>query len=46
MLTVLFSRCLYLLVEVFMKVSIQSVLIMNLEGEENFFCVTALFADS
>ena len=35
----LFSRCLYLLVEVFINVSIQSVLVMNREDDERFICV-------
>ena len=37
----LFSSCLYLLVEVFIKVSIQSVLVMTI-----YMCLAALFADS
>ena len=46
MFTFLFSRYLYLLVEVFIKVSIQSVLVMNLEEDEKILGVTVLFADS
>ena len=41
----LFSRCPYLLVEVFIKVSIQSILVMNLE-EDSYMCLAALFDDS
>ena len=36
----------YLLVEVFVKVSIQSVLVINLEEHERFIFHLALFADS
>ena len=46
MVAFLFFRCLYLLVEVFIKVSIQSVLVMNLEEDERFMCLAAPFADS
>ena len=43
----LFSRCLYLLVEVFITLSIQSVLVMNLNEDERFnMCLVALFVDS
>ena len=38
----LFSRCLYLLGEVFIKVSIQSVLVMNLEEDKRSICVWLL----
>ena len=39
----LFSRYLYLLVEVVIKVSIQSVLVVNLEEDERSMCLAAPF---
>ena len=41
-----FSRCHYLLVEVFIYVSIQNVLVMTLVEDGRIMCLVALFADS
>ena len=41
-----FSRCLNLLVEVFVNVSTQSVLVVNLVEDRRIMCLAALFADS